>query len=142
MQYPLLHPRRRVALDHSQRIQANDQLGVSVESVDMRAERPVDQEPDHDSAEFGDYWHIGLCLSDAPLPTTPLGSAMHHVTTNGCVGHTPSQKGCQGRAGVNSGQIRKNGTAARATTRNFCTCMRTVCAVPRPYPAEIMPVQE
>jgi len=41
-QRPLPHPRRSLALDHSERVQADDQLGVAIEGVEVHSERLVD----------------------------------------------------------------------------------------------------
>jgi hypothetical protein len=76
IQRPLPHPGRSFALDYPKRVQADDQLGVAIEGVEMRSESLVVHHPDHDPVGFGKHWHIDVSLSDAPSHLTAENSSL------------------------------------------------------------------
>ena len=128
LQGPLPHPRRRVALDDPWGVQADDQLRVTIERVDVRSECPVGQQPHNDSAKPRDYWHISLFLFRTRRQTRPRSTPV--VT---CVNQRSMFVGgeCRYDASTRPAWIQAksagNELLREARACNLCTGLRTAC---------------
>ena len=64
---PRLH--RQISLNHPNRVQPHHHLRLPEESMQMNAERPVQQHPDHDPVEFCEHCHINTLSFEPFFPS-------------------------------------------------------------------------
>lgn len=139
LQRPLPHPGRGVALDHAQGVQADDQLRVAINGVDVRSKRPVHQHPHHDSAKFGNDWHTGFFC---------FGQAAQHdhgglpVVT--CVNQRPCPPAVKADLMPGRFPAKSAGISAppHAKLRSLCAALRTACTPRRITSNNVLPARE
>jgi len=69
VQSPGLGFHRQITLDHSNRVEPHHHLGLPEKGMQVDAERPVQQHPDHDPVEFCEHCHINTLSFEPFFPS-------------------------------------------------------------------------